>query len=185
MSSTRSLIAVVAITASMAGAAQAQAYVNIDVGGAFVPGVYGQISIGNNVPPPLMDAQPVVVGRANYGAAPIYLHVSIDEYRDWGRYCNRYRACNEPVYFIRVDQNNRWWERNNDYLRGPNQYRRDDVPRYEQRRDRRDGYDRNDRNDRNGRNGQYDPRNPNQLPDYKNDPRYRDDPRFEAQRGER
>lgn len=182
MSSTRSLIAVVAITASMAGAAQAQAYVNIDVGGAFVPGVYGQISIGNNVPPPLMDAQPVVVGRANYGAAPIYLHVSIDEYRDWGRYCNRYRACNEPVYFIRVDQNNRWWERNNDYLRGPNQYRRDDVPRYEQRRDRRDGYDRNDRN---GRNGQYDPRNPNQLPDYKNDPRYRDDPRFEAQRGER
>ena len=179
MSSTRSLLAVAAIAASMAGAAQAQAYINIDAGGAFVPGVYGQISIGNNVPPPLMDAQPVVVGRANYGATPIYLHVSIDEYRDWGRYCNRYRACNEPVYFIRVDQNNRWWERNNDYLRGPNQYRRDDVPRYEQRRYRRDGYDRN------GRNGQYEPRNPNQGPDYKNDPRYRDDPRFEAQRGER
>lgn len=166
MVSTKSLIAAVAISAGMGGAAQAQAYINVDTGSAFVPGVYGQISIGNNVPPPLMDAQPVVVGRANYGAAPIYLHVSIDEYRDWSRYCNRYRACNQPVYFIRVDQNNRWWERNNDYLRGPNQYRRQDVPRYDQRRE---GYDRN-RRDR-----QYDPN----LPDYKNDPR------FEAQRGER
>lgn len=179
MVSTKSLIAVVAITASMAGAAQAQAYINIDAGRAFVPGVYGQISFGNNVPPPLMDPQPVVVERPNYGAAPIYLHVSIDEYRDWGRYCNRYRACNQPVYFIRVDQNNRWWERNNDYLRGPSQYRREDVPRYEQRRDRSDGYYRN------GRNGPYETRNPSQLPDYKNDPRYKDDPRFEAQRGER
>ena len=126
-----------------------------------------------------MDPQPVVVERPHYGAAPIYLHVSIDEYRDWARYCNRYRACNQPVYFIRVDPNNRWWERNNEYLRGPSQYRRDDVPHYEQRRDRSDSYYRN------GRNGQYESRNPNQLPDYKNDPRYRDDPRFEAQRGER
>lgn len=166
MLSTKSLFAVVAITASMASAAQAQAYINIDVGGAFVPGVYGQISIGNNVPPPLMDAQPVVVGRPNYGAAPIYLHVSIDEYRDWGRYCSRYRACNQPVYFIRVDQNNRWWERNNDYLRGPGYYRQEEVRRFEQRRDRRDEYDRDDRIERREQ------RIKNHLPAYEAGTRY-------------
>ncbi len=177
MLTTRSLIAVVAISASMAGAAQAQAYVNEDVGAAFVPGVYGEISFGKNVrPPPVMDAKPVVVGKPRYGAVPIYLHVSIEEYRDWARYCRSYRACNQPVYFILVDQNNRWWERNDNQLRGPGYYRQDDPRRFEQRRDQRDRYDQQDRN---GRNGQYDPRNPNQLPDYE------DDPRFEAQRGER
>ena len=174
---TRSLIAVVAITASAAGAVQAQAYFNIDVGGAFVPGVYGQISIGNNVPPPVMDLQPVVVGQPIYGAAPIYLHVSIDEYRDWGRYCNRYRACNQPVYFLRIDQNNRWWERNdNHHNYGPSYYRQDDPRRFEQRRDKRDGYNRDDRNDRNDRNDQ---RIKNQLPAYEAGTR------FEAERGQR
>jgi len=174
MFSSKSLIVVVAITASMAGAAQAQAYINIDVGGAFVPGVYGQISIGNNVPPPVMDYQPTVVGQPIYGAAPIYLHVSIDEYRDWGRYCGRYRACNQPVYFIRVDQNNRWWERNNDYLRGPSYYRKDDSRRFEQRRDKRDGYEKYD---------QYDQPRQYKFPDLERD---RDrDPRFESKRGER
>ncbi len=144
MSNTKSLIAVVALTAGMASDANAQVYVNATVGGPFVPGVFGQVSFGNVAPPPVMDVQPVVVGRPVYGVAPIYLHVALHEYRDWGRYCRRYQACEQPVLFVRIDQNNPWWERPVEHHSSPFQYRpnphyrRDDGNRSDNRYDRRD-----------------------------------------------
>jgi hypothetical protein len=168
LNTTKSLIAVAVLTAGMAGAAHAQAYANVTVGGAFAPGVFGQISIGNNAPPPVMNVQPVVVGRPVYGAAPIYLHVAPQEYRDWGRHCGRYHACGQPVHFVRVEQNNPWWERHAEHHHHrPSQYRHDDGNRWNNRNDNRRDY--------RGERGDY-------------QRHYQEnywDPRFESKRGER
>lgn len=166
---TKSLVAAVALSAVMAGAANAQAYVNVTVGAPFVPGVFGQVSFGNVAPPPVMDAHPVVVGRPVYGVAPIYLHVALHEYRDWGRYCRRYQACEQPVHFVLIDQNNPWWARPAEHYqhqyRPRHQYRHDDGRRLDDRYD-------NGRDHRGGRNDRYIQEN------------YWE-PRFESKRGER
>lgn len=156
----RNVLLGVAMTLTVAGAAQAQAYVNVTVGGAFAPGVYGQISLGNNAPPPVINVQPMIAGPLVYGAPTMYLHVAPEEYRDWGRYCNRYRACGHPVHFVRVEDNNRWWEHHNEHLRGEGYYRRME----DRHEERRGDYRRERREDR---------------------PDHGKDPRFEAQRGER
>ncbi|MES2584218.1 MAG: hypothetical protein V4627_15960 [Pseudomonadota bacterium] len=168
MLNTKSLIVAAALVAGVTGAARAQAYGNVTVGGAFAPGVFGQISIGSNAPPPVMNVQPVIVGRPVYGAAPIYLHVAPQEYREWGRYCGKYRACGQPVHFVRVEQNNRWWDRHVDHHphHRPNHYRHDDGNRWDNRHDNR----RDHRGDR-------DQRRHNQENYW--------EPRFESKRGER
>ena len=178
MLNTKSLIAVVVLAAGVAGAAHAQVYSNVTVGGAFAPGVFGQISIGNSVPPPVMNPQPVIVGRPVYGATPIYLHVAPQEYNDWGRYCGRYRACGQPVHFVRVEQNNRWWER--PVVQYPQQqprpgyYRQDDGYRQDNRYDNR--YERRDnRGEREYRHDR----------DYRQNQENYWEPRFESKRGER
>lgn len=102
--------------------AQAQPYVNVTIGGAFAPGVYGQIVLGNNPPPPVFNAVPVIVGPPVVGASVMYIYASDDEYRDWARHCARYGACGRPVYFVRADRGDPWWNRRNDYLRGPGYY---------------------------------------------------------------
>ena len=173
MLNTKSLIAVVALTAGMAGAANAQGYINVTVGGPFVPGVFGQVSFVNVAPPPVMDVYPVVVGQPAYGAAPIYLHVALHEYRDWGRYCRKYQACEQPVHFVLIDQKNPWWERpveyNPRYYRPndnrPNHFRHDDEKRWDNRSDKRDYRGDRDRYRQN-------------QEDYW-------EPRFESKRGER
>jgi hypothetical protein len=123
--------------------AHAQAYVNVTVGGQFAPGVYGQVAIGNNPPPPVIFAQPVVAGPQVYGAPVVYMHVPQDEYRDWGRHCGKYRVCGYPVQFVRVDVSNRWWENHNQYLREPEHY----YHRDHERQDERHGHRGNGRND--------------------------------------
>ena len=138
----RKVLAALALTLTVAGAAQAQSYVNVTVGGAFAPGVFGQISIGNNPPPPVLNVQPVIAGQLIYGAPVMYLNVPLEESRDWGRYCNRYHACGHPVHFVRVEENNRWWDHHNEHLRGESYYRRpverDYGHREERREDRRE-----------------------------------------------
>ena len=116
----------------LSGAAHAQAYVNVTVGGAFAPNVYGQIVIGTNPPPPVVFAHPVLVGPVVYGAPILYLHVPPGHYQDWGLYCARYNACGRQVYFVQADPNNRWWEHHNEHLRGREAYREP-----EERHDRR------------------------------------------------
>jgi hypothetical protein len=100
----------VAAAITLAPQAHAQAYVNATVGGVFAPGVYGQIVIGNNPPPPVINARPVVVGRPTLGLQPIYLYAPPGHQRHWHRFCGRYNACGHPVYFVQVDPRNRWWE---------------------------------------------------------------------------
>jgi len=162
------VLAALALTLTIVGAAHAQGYANVTVGGAFAPGVFGQISIGNNPPPPVWNAQPVIYGQPVYGAPLMYLNVPPEQTRDWGRHCGRYHACGHPVHFVRVEQNNRWWERHDERLHGPNPYRIAE----ERRMDRRD-----ERHDE--RRGEYRREHRDGRRDFDRDPR------FEAARGER
>lgn len=120
--SSRKAWVTVGLSLALVGTAQAQGYANITVGGAFAPGVYGQISLGNNSAPPVWNAQPMIIGRPTYGAQVIYLHVPQEHTRDWRYYCSRYRACGHPVHFVRVEQNNRWWEHHYQHPLAPSYY---------------------------------------------------------------
>lgn len=92
-------------------AVQAQPYINVTVGGAFAPGVYGQIAIGNNPVPPLWNVTPMLVGPVVYHQGPpLYLHVPQHERSDWERYCRSYQACGRPVHFVQVDERQPWWQ---------------------------------------------------------------------------
>ncbi|QTN23419.1 hypothetical protein HZ992_25530 [Rhizobacter sp. AJA081-3] len=65
------------------------------------PGDYGRIDIGDS-PPPVVYAQPLVID-ASAGStpqAPVYLYVPPTQKGHWGRYCNRYAACDQPVLFV-------------------------------------------------------------------------------------
>jgi hypothetical protein len=86
------------------------------------PGFYGRIDIGNAYPAPqVVYAQPVVIlpSRVAVVQQPIYLHVPPGHAKDWGKHCNRYRACGQPVYFVQDG-----W------------YRNEYVPRHMSERDR-------------------------------------------------
>ena len=108
------------LMAAAAPAQAADAYINATVGGVFAPGVYGQIQLGNNPPPPVLYRQPVVITRGPaYVAEPLYLYVPPGHAKNWGKHCGRYNACGRPVYFVRADQNNRWWDRGDGRGPGP------------------------------------------------------------------
>jgi hypothetical protein len=107
MRTIRLLILSVLTLPAAAGVASAQnVSVNAVITGQVVPGVYGQVVIGNGPPPPVVYAQPVIVEPAPVVVgvpppAPIYLHVPPGHAKHWRRYCREYHACNRPVYFVR------------------------------------------------------------------------------------
>lgn len=109
----------------------ATASVTVNIGH---PGFYGRIDIGGFPPPPLLFPQPMLINPMPYERPPVYLRVPHGHAKDWRRYCHRYGACGENVYFVRDG-----W------------YRNEYAPRYRERhhhrdRDRHDYYD-----DRRGR----------------------------------
>jgi hypothetical protein len=124
----RSTLASALLAASLlfAGAAQAQSYMNLTVGGQFAPGVFGQISVGNAAPPPVINPSPVIVGTVIQGAPIMYMHVPENEQHHWDRFCGRYNACGHPVHFVQVDEKNRWWE-----ARREHEDRRDHADRHD------------------------------------------------------
>jgi hypothetical protein len=66
------------------------------------PGVYGRIDIGNYPNVQVVYPQPVVIvpGPVAVQRQPIYLYVPPRHQRGWDRYCGRYNACGQPVYFV-------------------------------------------------------------------------------------
>ena len=81
-------------------AAQTRVGVSIDVR---QPGVYGRINIGAYPEPPVLVApQPVIIAPPPVAVPrqPIYLYVPVEHQRNWRRYCGRYAACGQPVYFV-------------------------------------------------------------------------------------
>ena len=77
------------------------------------PGVYGQLTIGGEVPvppaPELLLPQPIVAVPVVIapGAPPpaLYLHVPPGHERHWAKHCHEYNACGRPVYFV----SDRWY----------------------------------------------------------------------------
>ncbi len=99
----RSLFAALLLSAA---AVPALAAVSIGIG---EPGFYGRIDLGGGPPPQVINQAPVIIapGPVAYPGSPIYLRVPYDHQRNWARYCGRYGACGQPVYFVHED-----WYRN-------------------------------------------------------------------------
>jgi hypothetical protein len=100
-------ILIASALAAAATCAEAQnVSVNAVITGQVVPGVYGQVVIGNAPPPPVVYQQPMIVEPPPVvvGAPPVqplYLHVPPGHARNWRKHCHEYHACSRPVYFVK------------------------------------------------------------------------------------
>jgi hypothetical protein len=94
-------IIALALAASATGAALAQPSIGVSIG-INQPGVYGRIDIGDIPRPALVYAQPMIIAPPPVvlDRRPIYLYVPAPHQQDWRRYCGRYNACGQPVYFV-------------------------------------------------------------------------------------
>src|SRR3954469_2409668 len=94
-------ILVLVLAVAAAGSALAQPSVGVSIG-INQPGVYGRINIGDVPRPALVLPQPVIIAppRVAVERAPIYLYVPPGHQQNWRRYCGRYGACGQPVYFV-------------------------------------------------------------------------------------
>ena len=109
MSMMRFLVLPAVFAAAMPLAQAQNVSFNATISGQVVPGVYGQVAIGNAAPPPVVYAQPMIAEPAPVvdGAMPvepIYLHVPPGHARHWAKHCHEYHACNRPVYFVRSEE---------------------------------------------------------------------------------
>ncbi len=88
------------LAAGAFGNATAQTSVSIGIN---QPGVYGRINIGDVPRPALYRTEPVIIlpPRVVVEQQPVYLYVPTGEQQNWRRYCGRYNACGQPVYFVR------------------------------------------------------------------------------------
>ncbi|MDP3539454.1 MAG: hypothetical protein Q8S26_12215 [Azonexus sp.] len=127
------LIMVLLAAAASPPALAADVGVSVSIG---QPGFYGRLDYGGYPPPQLIYRQPRMIQHVPVGRPPIYLNVPPSHSRNWGRYCGRYNACDERVYFVR----NNWYER---------EY----APRYQQRNNQRGERRDDQRNDHQGNNG--------------------------------
>jgi hypothetical protein len=91
-------------TCAFAPAAWSQTSVGVSIG-IHQPGVYGRIDIGNTPPPRVIYPKPVVVVQSPVAVyqRPIYMYVPPGHQKNWNKYCNRYAACGQPVYFVQED----------------------------------------------------------------------------------
>lgn len=99
------LITIVAMMFAGIGSARAgDLDLRVMLSGQVAPGVYGQVQIGNDRPPPVVYAQPMWIEPQAVRPPPLYLHVPPGHARNWRRHCREYNACNRPVYFVRSEE---------------------------------------------------------------------------------
>ena len=67
------------------------------------PGFYGRIDIGDAPKPQLIYRQPIIIEQAPAVRRPIYLRVPPKHAKNWRKYCRKYNACGEQVYFVQDD----------------------------------------------------------------------------------
>jgi len=94
-------IAAIALAACYAVPVLAQSNVGVSIG-VIQPGVYGRIDIGNFPQPAVIFPQAIIIAPHpdTVHAQPAYLYVPPEHQKNWARYCNRYSACGQPVYFV-------------------------------------------------------------------------------------
>lgn len=105
----------------------AQTNVGVSIG-VSQPGMYGRIDIGNYPPPQVILPQPVVIAPTPVAMhqKPIYLYVPPGHQKNWGKHCQRYNACGQPVYFVQESWvRERYEERRDHEGRGKNKHGRD------------------------------------------------------------
>ena len=109
------------LAAGAFGTAAAQSTVSTSVSiGINQPGVYGRINIGDVPHAAVYHSQPVIIAppAVVVERRPIYLYVPPAHQQNWRRYCGRYAACGQPVYFVQ----DRWvrdrWEEHHHHDRG-------------------------------------------------------------------
>ena len=103
MHTSHTLAAALALAAAFAATtASAQTGVGVSVS-INQPGVYGRVDIGNTPPPPVVYAKPIIYAppRVRVVQEPLYLYVPPGHQKNWGKHCKRYRACGQPVYFVK------------------------------------------------------------------------------------
>jgi hypothetical protein len=91
-----------AIVLAASTAFAADVGVSISVG---EPGFYGRIDLGNYPPPQVINPQPIMILPQPMAvpAQPIYLRVPPGHAKNWRKYCHKYNACGQPVYFVHDD----------------------------------------------------------------------------------
>lgn len=89
------------------------------------PGFFGRLDIGGFPPPPLLFPQPMMIRPVPMSRPPLYLRVPPGHARHWAKYCHRYNACGERVFFVQ-----------------DNWYQREYAPRYQERHAAPRDYDR-------------------------------------------
>jgi hypothetical protein len=89
------------------------------------PGFYGRIDVGRVPGPVVIYPQAVIIEQRPMTVVrqPIYLRVPPGHEKRWDKYCSRYNACGQPVYFVQE----RW-------------YREEYAPRYYGAPGRQDGH---------------------------------------------
>ena len=81
------LLLAVLSSATLVSTANARTDVGVSVS-VNQPGVYGRIDIGNQPPPAVIYAEPVIIApRPAYQVRPIYMHVPPGHHKNWRRYC--------------------------------------------------------------------------------------------------
>ena len=99
------LISVVAVLFVGAGICRAgDLDIHVILSGEVAPGVYGQVQLGSERPPPLVYAQPMLIVPQRVPPPPVYLHVPPGHAKNWRKHCREYNACNRPVYFVRSQE---------------------------------------------------------------------------------
>src|SRR3981189_1782399 len=99
------LISVVAVLLAGAGICRAgDLDIHVILSGEVAPGVYGQVQLGSERPPPLVYAQPMLIVPQRVPPPPVYLHVPPGHAKNWRKHCREYNACNRPVYFVRSEE---------------------------------------------------------------------------------
>jgi len=95
-------LAILTLAAAAVLPAHAETSVGISIG-INSPGQYGRIDISNYPQQPvLINTQPIIYAPTPVAVyqRPIYLYVPQVQQASWGRYCGRYSACGQPVYFV-------------------------------------------------------------------------------------
>lgn len=130
-------ILIVSALVGAATCAEAQnVSVNAVITGEVVPGVYGQVVLGNRPPPPVVYQQPMIVQPpavvvGGPPVEPLYLHVPPGHAKHWRKHCHEYHACDRPVYFVRSEEyepgfNRERWEHEHEHEHGHGHGHHDD-----------------------------------------------------------
>jgi len=96
-------IAAIAIVTAAPLASAADKDASAVITGAVTPGVYGRVDVANKPLPALVFEQAMFVERPDTAGRvePLYLHVPPEHAKNWRKFCDKYQACDRPVFFVK------------------------------------------------------------------------------------